>query len=273
LTGSRPAVRSGLVAGSLLAVLGTGWAQVSPWSRAAQRPGSAFADSDSVADLRVAVAAPVDSCRLPAVLHLASDVRDPAFAILLGLLETDACGMLTRARMEREVSRSGRSTQLPVHDLMALWRQVLVKGKRARVGLDSIGPIDLPVPYKILIYNPGKVRGSENLEFAEWNLGRIEVAGTAAGGANASPIVLEDVHLWGITQGKIGLDVDGWVDKLLGSRLDDMDLTGIAFLRWRGEWVGIAMGRNPRGLARSGVFRFRDDQILFPPPEPLKAAA
>jgi hypothetical protein len=216
---------------------------------------------------------PPEDCRLPATLPLADGVRDPVFSVLLGLIETDACGLVTRARMNQAIQQSGRPTRIPVDFLHALRRKIVVKGKRAQVTLLSTEDVNLPVPYQILAYKPGRVRATMALDFEEWNLGTLRIGPGAAGSRSGTEaVILEEVRLWGVKRGRIMLDVDGWVDRVLGPRLDDMDATGFALVRWRGELLGVALGYNRDGRPRSGVFSFRQDRILFPAPPPLKTA-
>jgi hypothetical protein len=205
-------------------------------------------------------------CRLPAQLALAPDVLDPVFSILLGLVETNACGILTRSRIEREVRRFGRPSRVQVPYLRLIRRGYRHDGPRAEIALYCLTDLDLPVPYEILNYHPGRVRISEVVLLEEWKLGRVRLDG----GADAPPIVLEDVVVWGIRRGRIEMDVDGWLDSMLGSKLDDMRLGGFASFRYQGERIGLALGYGPDGLGRSGALDFRGDKVLFPAPPALK---
>src|SRR6185503_1574252 len=44
-----------------------------------------------------------EPCRLPAALPLALQVKDPVWSVLVGLSESNVCGVLTRARIEQEI--------------------------------------------------------------------------------------------------------------------------------------------------------------------------
>ncbi|HET9233976.1 MAG TPA: hypothetical protein VFP10_07550, partial [Candidatus Eisenbacteria bacterium] len=181
-------------------------------------------------------------CGMPAQLPLANQVKDPVWALLIGVSESNLCGVLTRARLELEVKKSGRSTRIPMPYLHALRRMPSAAGSRADVSLMFTEDLNLPVPYEILGYHPGRMRMTGDLRFKEWKLGRVEVPNP-----EGSPTVLEDVRVWGLDKGRVQMDVDGWLDAMLGPKLDDMDLEGFALCRYNGERMGFALGFGPKG--------------------------
>lgn len=207
-------------------------------------------------------------CDLPRVLPRVPYARDPAFSILLGMVEEDLCGVLPGRRLRWEVRRSGRETQLPLPYLREISRMYVPGRDRPSVALVATQDLDLPLPYKVLVYQPGRIRSTAVIQFDEWNLGDMRLDP----GEGRPEVFLEDVRLWGVTRGRMELDVDGWLDRMLGSRLDDSDILGFALFRYEGRLLGMAMGYNREGRGRSGVFSFEKDRILFPSPAPLKAA-
>jgi hypothetical protein len=204
---------------------------------------------------------------LPDTLTFAEPVKDPVFALLIALVEEDRFGTLDRERLAAEIGRSGRETPLPVRRLREIRRERAVEAD-ARVVLEAMERVVFAAPYKVLVYKPGKVRGSAHTAFLEWELGDVQVGET--GPENVSR--LEGVRLWALVEGSLELDVDGWVDRLLGGKLDDTRVIGFALFRDGGDWMGVAIGHNDDGRRRSGVFRFRDDKVLFPTPDPYKPA-
>ena len=196
-------------------------------------------------------------------------IRDPVFSVLLALVHEDYTGTVSGKQLDREVKRAGRSTRMPVSYMREI-RRTLIEGKpQARVALVSKTGLDLPIPYKILAYRPGRVRVSAVVELDEWKLGTIRIDGAKK---NDPAVVLEDVYLWGLRRGTVELDVDGWLDRMLGPKLDDTRVTGFALFRYQEKWVGLAVGYNRWGKGRSGSFNFEQDKIFFPNPRPLKAA-
>ena len=71
-------------------------------------------------------------------------------------------------------------------------------------------------------------------------------------------------------QGKVLIDIDDWLDALMGDKLDDTYVTGLLLCRYHGEWLGFAMGYNRKGEGRSGALSFMKDKILFPTPSELR---
>ena len=213
---------------------------------------------------RDSTARPVEVENLPTT----PEIRDPVFSVLLALVNEDYTGTVKGEHLKREVKRSGRTTRMPVNYLREIRRTVTEGDPRAEVALVSKKGLDLAIPYKILAYHPGRVRVSAVVELDEWNLGTIRIDANQ----DEPAVVLEDVHLWGLKRGTVELDVDGWLDRMLGPKLDDTRVLGFALFRHEGEWIGLAMGYNRWGKGRSGSFSFRGDKILFPNPGHFKAA-
>jgi hypothetical protein len=84
----------------------------------------------------------------------------------------------------------------------------------------------------------------------------------------------EEIILWGIRQGEFSMDVDGWLDSLMGPKLDDTRLVGFAIFRYEGQLFAIATGYNKDGVGRSGAIDLVKDEVIFPNrPEFKKAGA
>ena len=84
------------------------------------------------------------------------------------------------------------------------------------------------------------------------------------------PVVITEVHLFVLTEGALDIDIDGWLDKLAGGNLDDTSIRALAVFRRDGRWFGLALGTNPDGEGRSGVFDFGTEKVLYPTPEDFK---
>ena len=209
---------------------------------------------------------------LPETLSLTPGVRDPVFSLLIGLVEDEGYGQLTQERLYKEIDRVGRPTHLPVEHLEVIHRFPHPGPPIAKVRLVSFEGIDVPVPYRILVYHPGRLWATRLVEFEEWYLGTLSLE-LPEDEETSGPVVLEDVRLWGLRRGRLELDVDGWVDALLGPRLDDTRIVGFAMFRHEGRVIGIAMGYNKEGKGRSGSFSFLTDKVNFPNPPPFRTAA
>lgn len=211
---------------------------------------------------------------LPDPLPAEPQVKDPVFSVLLGLIHADLYGSLTRERLERALSTDRRRSRLPYERLKELTRVPDAGGRTSRVTLVFDGALELPIPYRILWYRPGSVLATETCLFREWRLGALSLPGPrTADNAPPEAVHLDDVHLFALRGGQLDVDIDGWLDRLMGGRLDDTRVNGIVLMRWKGRWLGLAIGHNRDGRARSGTFDFTDDRILFPSPAELKAVA
>ena len=209
---------------------------------------------------------------LPRTLDPAPMVKDPVFGLLIGLVSSGEYGDLSGDRLGAELRRLHANSVLPYQALDTLTRLPVKAGRTATVKVTFHGDLNLPIPYSILGYHPGSFNTSQTCIFREWIFDRLllpqDVEGSAA--ANPPTLELDDVHLFGVAQGKVLIDIDGWLDSLMGDKLDDTWVTGLLLCRYRGEWFGFAMGYNRKGEGRSGALSFTKDRILFPTPAELR---
>jgi hypothetical protein len=182
-----------------------------------------------------------------------SGVRDPAFETLLAFNLGNGAGHLTGHEFARRVEAADRPTALPVRELVWQRREPTPDSTAFRVETVFLRPIDVPVPYEVLGYHPGSFRASGRLVFREVPVG--------------------ESRLYLLEEGRLEIDIDGWLDALAGSHLDDTDIRALALHRANGRWYGLALGVNPKGEPRSGTLDFADDRILYPTPEEFRATA
>lgn len=193
-------------------------------------------------------------------IPLADGIPDPIFAAIFGLLESDAVGIVTAARIDSLVRARGGS-RLPYETILTLRREREAEVADARVAIHLSEPLDAAIPYSVLRYNPGSMRASQRLELLEWRLdsAKLHVAET-------EPLLLEDLRLFALIDGEIEIDIDWWVDKLFGGRLDDTDIVGFVLLRRDEAVLAVAFGYTPGGQGRSGVFDLVADEVVYPVP-------
>lgn len=200
---------------------------------------------------------------LPETLAPAPAVKDPVFGILVGLLASDIYGPLTQERLQHELTRLHTPSRLPYARLRDLERLPVEPGHTAVTNLRFDRPFREPIPYSILGYHPGSFIASPRCVLREWLLGTVRVG----------PVRLDEVHLFEVSEGRMRVDIVGWLDFLLGASLDDTEVTGLVVFRRDGRWLGMAVGHNDKGGPRSGLFDFTQDRILFPSPPELRGVA
>ena len=201
---------------------------------------------------------------------LAPDVKDPVFSFMVGLLDHDLCGAVCAPHFEQVIAAVGRPSRIP-HDVIRSVRRG--RGRRGHNWVEArfTEALKLPVPYSILGYHPGSLVSSPNVLFAEWHLARTHVGNPL--GPSPPYFELKDLTLWGLIEGEILLDIDGWLDFMLGGKLDDTRIIGLAIFRFRGVRYALALGFNDEGRGRSGVLDVAEDEIRYPSPTELKVIA
>ncbi len=237
-------------------------------SASALGPASSPAASGAPLEPSAEVACP-PSERLAGSLPNASDVRDPLSALLIGLLDADRFGCIPADALAAEVRRSGRRTVWPYRRIRRIARRAADAAGPIRVAVELDGRLELPIPYRILwLYRPGTMWSDASLRASDWPIGTLTVAP-----ATGPQLRLEGVHLLRLEQGRAGVDIDAWLDRLMGGRLDDMTVGGVALFRCQGRSWAMAIGQNPRGARRFGLFDLTSDEIVFPAPEAFKVVA
>ena len=106
---------------------------------------------------------------------------------------------------------------------------------RSRAGVQRRG--SHPHPLLPPGYHPGSIRASRSIGFRELRFTYPDARGT---GADA-PVYRLQLDL-----GSLVVDIDRWIDELLGDFLDDLPVSNIVFFTWRGEWTGMLQGPGDR---------------------------
>ena len=195
-----------------------------------------------------------------------SQVPDRFYDYLIGLVEANTCGVIDSRKLDEVLHGFKGRTSIPFEKIKEIRRQCAAGASVRDVSIVFNGDLEAPVPYSVLGYHPGAVRASETVGFLEWHMpsDRIWVS------ANES-LEVSDVFVFGLYDGWAVVDIDSWVDRMLGQYLDDTRIVVMALFRYNGEWHGMAAGYGRSGEGRSGIFNFHTNKILFPTPRELKA--
>ena len=192
--------------------------------------------------------------------------RDPVFAYLLGLLDDGRYGLVQTEHLRAATEASSERSKIPYELIRDVVRMPDPGGPRAWIRMRFHEPLDVPVPYSILGYHPGSILSTPEVVLMEWRIGDLSLAGTA----DQKTVELSDVTVWGLVEGRIDLDIDGWVDFLLGGKLDDTRIVALAVYRYAGERYALAAGFNDEGNGHSGALDLQKDEIRFPAPDEFK---
>lgn len=194
-----------------------------------------------------------------------SEVQDRFFSYLIGLVQVDTCGVLDAGDLE-EVLRDFRGqTSIPFEVIRYIKRECREGAGPAEVSIAFNEELKTPVPYSILGYHPGSVSTSATVRFYEW-----EIPYKTLRWSRREPVDLRQIHVFGIYEGWAVVDIDAWIDTLLGGLLDDTRIVVLVLFKYNGDWHGLAAGYGPSGEGRSGIFNFSQNRILFPTPGHLR---
>jgi len=205
------------------------------------------------------------------------EIRDPLFEFMVNLVEGDSLGVWSRDDILTYITASGRPSKLPVERLVSVSRNIvpLEEAERAfhfparrALRLELKADLRLPLPYSILGYHPGTLHVSRVVETVEWDLLSATLR-LSDEGDDPARIWAPSIKALGIKTGHVVLDVDGWIDRLLGKKLDDTWIEGFVVARVSGApdpqdngINGLVLGRSRKNRPLSGAFDFRNDKVL-----------
>ncbi len=207
-----------------------------------------------------------DGARQPEDWVLAEGVTDPLFAAMVGVVESEFFGGIRQAQIDSIITANGGS-KLP-HEVFKEIRRVPVPGAAAAlVQFVLFEKIDRPIPYSLLGYNPGSIRASQQLDFLEFDIGRRRYLVKIDD--EEIVVEIESAHLLVLASGFMEMDFDGWLDRLLGSKLDDMHVKAFLIFTMDDQRYSLGMGVTKKNRGKTGAFDFLEDSTLFPAPKEL----
>ena len=197
------------------------------------------------------------------------EIKDPFFNFLIDVMEHDSLGVWNQEDIQSYTEQMGRESVLPLHLIHNIERRKAnEKERESRRGAKVTRiwtvtfdeALDLPMPYSILGYHPGSLIVSRVIRVSEWYLGGPNIHVVTDGVVAIHPI--SDLRTLRLDSGWIILDVDGWLDKILGKKLDDAWTQGFAVCRIEGQLCGISLGVSRKERPLFGEFDFRKDQVI-----------
>lgn len=194
-----------------------------------------------------------------------SEVKDRFFSYLIGLVQVDTCGVLDAGDLESVLEDFKGQTSIPFELISTIKRDCGDGIGPREVSITFEKELKTPVPYSILGYHPGSVNTSRMVRFYEW-----EIPYKTLRWSRREPVDLTQIYVFGLYEGWAVVDVDAWLDALLGGLLDDTRIVVLALFKYEGDWHGLAAGYGPSGEGRSGIFNFGQNRILFPTPQHLR---
>jgi len=214
------------------------------------------------------------------------EIKDPFFEFMVNLVEGDSLGVWSRDDILAYISMSGRLSKLPVERVVSVSRDIVLLEQaqmayhfpaRRALRLELDADLSLPLPYSILGYHPGTLHVSRVVETVEWDLLSATLR-LRDDGDEPTRVWVPSIKAMGLKSGHVVLDVDGWVDRLLGKKIDDTWIEGFVLARVSGApdqedngLNGLVLGRSRKNRPLSGSFDFRHDKV-FPNGRPVAQA-
>ncbi len=195
----------------------------------------------------------------------APEVHEPFFAMILQWAADDSLGTWTGSDVLAFSEKFGRTSRFPTEQLVSFSRyRPGVEDSLAWPGVDIRavweielnGPQDPAMPYSIFGYHPGTLRVSGALRLAETSLGAMGLR------SEDGSISVTEIQVFRLELGTVVLDVDGWLDALMGKKLDDAAVIGFVTAREQGRLVSLAVSIGDEGRHIYGEFDLKQDKVL-----------
>ena len=195
----------------------------------------------------------------------APEINEPFFAMVLQWAAEDSLGTWSGDDVMAYAEALGRPSKFPIEELVSfsrsrpaaadegIWPDMHIK---AIWDIELVGDLTPAMPYSILGYHPGTLRISGIIRMAELHLGTVQL--TKVDGS----VSVSDIQLFRLEKGILILDVDGWLDALLGKRLDDAAMLGFVSAREEGRLIGLAVSIGNNGRSIYGELDFQQDKVL-----------
>lgn len=231
----------------------------------------AGADDNHWVQRAYAALADLDTLPIPTEPVFAEGVEQPVFGFLIDQLDDGYVGVITSDHLKAVIEAHPKKSRFSHTIFSELRRAPQPKSERAFSLIVMPGPSQVSVPYSFLGYHPGTIEVSENVLMEEWHLGEYKLRD--AWNVDQNTYELSDVTLWGILDGILFLDVDGWLDKMLGGKLDDTRLVGGVLFTYEGVRYALAMGYNDNGQGQYGALDLKRDRAHVSSPNALKVVS
>jgi len=189
-----------------------------------------------------------------------NEVKDSFFAYVIGIVSTGIEVDIDTAGMREVLTEFRTSLELPF-DLVGRVHQVRgTGGEGGALGIDFLEDAAIPIPFSFLGYHPGSIRVTREILFDRIVTSYLD---TRAGGGEVA------VYRLALARGRLVVDMDRWLDDLLGDYVDDLPVENLVFFRWKGDWTGLLQGTGYKGQPLRAFFNFRRNRIVFPVPAEL----
>jgi hypothetical protein len=193
------------------------------------------------------------------LIRPASEVKDTFFAWLVGVVDAGRDAELDNAALRDVLTEFRSSIALPFDRISLVRHKAPRPDGYGGLGILFDGDIDIPVPFSLLWYHPGSLRSTQVIRFDERRFSSLPTASSPA----------EPVYSFRLVEGAMVIDIDTWVDVLLGRIADDLTIRIVALARWRGAWRCLLGGTGREDRRIIAAFDLARNTITFPVPHEL----
>lgn len=118
----------------------------------------------------------------------------------------------------------------------------------------------------ILGWRPVRIAGSQEIVATEVHADSREGAYLRP---HAREFGVEKLVVLTIDESFLRIDIEDWLDYMLGPLVDDIEVRVIAVGRYDGSWYGIMGGENVDSIPKTGVYNLTTNEFELNPPEEL----
>ena len=198
-----------------------------------------------------------------------TEVADPFLAMVVGLLHHDAETSIDGPSLRHLFPQLAEIADIPFQSIRRFSRAV-VPGSDQRV-FEAVftSDLEIPVPIEILGYHPGRVRLGQRIV----GLQRVVPKLSLIHPQRRAATIIGPIYVVDLRQGGMKIDLDWWLDLLLGRDFGDLDARLVLIFQFGRTWLGVLGGYGNDGRVLSWTVDLRRSAFLVNPPTVLRGLA
>jgi hypothetical protein len=189
--------------------------------------------------------------------------------MLVGLLTHDAETSIDGPTLRRLFPQLAELADIPFQSIRRFSRRV-VPGSEQRV-FEAVfaSDLEIPLPIEILDYHPGRVRLGRRIIGVQRVVPKLLLRHPERGSTTS----IGPVYVVDLSEGGMQIDLDWWLDLLLGRNITDLDTRLVLIFQLGRTWFGVLGGYGNAGQVLSWTFELRHSYFIVNPPPQLRGLA
>ncbi len=184
------------------------------------------------------------------------EVKDSFFAYVIGVIGSGAEVELSNSDLRGILTEFTSTLALPFDLISSVSRRREPGAALPYFEISFSGPASIPIPFSFLGYHPGSINTSQDIVFTETR---------PVSGLPGDTSDVDIVYVMRLSRGAVYVNVDDWLEWLIPSLVQDMEVESICIFRASAGWYGLLSGTGGNtGDPIVQFFDFTRNSIVYP---------